>query len=129
MGSRLISEFLRVLSTMITSPHPLSAITAIHSTVSPPETRKTIDGSNGTREITLKILPSMTLRTLRSKAARSLTTALVAKGDKTGKPSRDVKLWLEMPDGVMELPGKNSTEDNKDVGWFGIENGSRIWLT
>lgn len=57
----------------------------------------------------------MPVRVFRSKVAK---TFKIPKSQQTS-----LKIWLKMPDGyLVEL----NTDDNRDLAWWGVENGSDI---
>ncbi|KAI0690587.1 hypothetical protein BC835DRAFT_173148 [Cytidiella melzeri] len=69
-----------------------------------------------TQTMTLRILPTMSLRTLRLKVAKSFG---VRKTEQTS-----MRLWLKMPDGTYaDLPRE---QDTQDLSWLGFEDDSDI---
>lgn len=64
----------------------------------------------------IKVLPSMTMRTLRMKLAK---TFKLTKAEQAG-----VRMWLRMPDGAYAEV--DLTDDNHQLDWWGLEDGSEI---
>lgn len=68
--------------------------------------------------MTLRVLPSMTMRPFRLKVTKSCKLPKSAQST--------FKLWLKMPDGALvELP---SQDDSHDLSWWGIESDSELIL-
>ena len=68
--------------------------------------------------MTLRVLPSMTMRPFRLKVTKSCKLPKSA--------TQSFTLWLKMPDGALaELP---SQDDSHDLSWWGIENDSELIL-
>lgn len=71
-----------------------------------------------TQTLTLKVLPSMSMRTFRMKLTKSFK---LSKAEQPG-----LRIWLRMPGGVYsEL---EVAEDTHDLAWWGLESGSEIVL-
>ncbi|KAJ7256464.1 hypothetical protein B0H12DRAFT_1202025 [Mycena haematopus] len=68
--------------------------------------------------ITLRVLPSMTLRALRLKICKTM---------KYSSSGTALSLWLQMQDGSFTL--LESDRDAQDLAWLGIESGSTIIFT
>ncbi|KAJ7461535.1 hypothetical protein FB451DRAFT_1268490 [Mycena latifolia] len=68
--------------------------------------------------ITLRVLPTMTLRALRLKVCKTM---------KYSAPRTAISLWLQMQDGSC-VP-LDSDRDSQDLSWLGIESGSNIIFT
>jgi hypothetical protein len=66
--------------------------------------------------VPLRVLPSMSLRVLRIKILKTL-----------GMPRNAfIDLWLKMTDGnYVQIP---SEHDAQDLSWWGIENGSDVFV-
>ncbi|KAK2466834.1 hypothetical protein APHAL10511_001092 [Amanita phalloides] len=70
--------------------------------------------------LTLSVIPSMTLRTLRVKISRALT-------GRAGKGKGKVVIWQRMQDGLLlEL---DHSRDTQDLAWIGLEDGVSIVCT
>ncbi|EKM55323.1 uncharacterized protein PHACADRAFT_173426 [Phanerochaete carnosa HHB-10118-sp] len=73
---------------------------------------------DATQTQTLKVLPSMSMRTFRMKIAKSFRL------DKAEQPR--LRIWLRMTDGTFsEL---DVAEDTHDLAWWGLEDSSEIIL-
>lgn len=70
--------------------------------------------------VTLKILPTMSLRTFRLKVFKSLK-APEQKVTKTG-----VELWLKLRDG--KYASMDNGQDTQELDWWGVENGSDVYV-
>ena len=67
---------------------------------------------------TVKVLPTMSVRALRLKLAKSFK---LPKSDQS-----NCRLWLRMPqDAYAEM---EVTDDGHDLSWWGLENGSEVVL-
>ncbi|OCH92105.1 RNI-like protein [Obba rivulosa] len=66
----------------------------------------------------LQVLPSMSGRAFRAKVAKTFKIARAQQGQ--------MRLWLRMPDG--NLVEMESTDDMRDLAWWGVDDGSDILL-
>lgn len=72
-------------------------------------------GTTASRKIAMQALPTMTLRTLRLKIKKTMRLV-------TTKAS--VALRLKMKDGT--LVGLESSSDDRDLAWLGVEDGTEL---
>ncbi|KAI0345299.1 outer arm dynein light chain 1 [Trametopsis cervina] len=85
----------------------------VHQCSQPPNPIPTI-----TKTVSLRVLPTMTLRTFRLKVLKMF--------DIRKMEQRSVKMWLAMPDGNhIDLA---SMDDAQDLAWLGFERDSDIFL-
>lgn len=68
---------------------------------------------------TLRVLPSMSLRTLRLKIVKCMKLPTQSLGHVS------IKLWLKMGDGTL---AQLDSSTDQDLAWWGLENGSDLFF-
>ncbi|KAJ7864819.1 hypothetical protein B0H14DRAFT_2440573, partial [Mycena olivaceomarginata] len=97
----------------------LMELNMYRSAVTPPSSNADREASNSliqnAERITLRVLPTMTLRALRLKICKTM---------KYSPASTALALWLQMQD--KSFSPLESDRDGQDLAWLGIESGSSI---